>query len=42
MDINLTIDIERIKLMADNSVKDPETIRQISIYDVQNPVEKTF
>ncbi len=36
----ITIDIEKIRKLPNNSVTNAETIRQISLYSLQNPNDK--
>jgi hypothetical protein len=37
---NITIDIESIRKMPNESITDSETIRQIALYSIQNPEDK--
>ena len=36
----ITIDIEEIRKQPNGSVIDPETIRQIAMYSIENPNDK--
>jgi len=36
MDNNIYIDVDEIMKLPDSSIKDPETIRQISMYSIEN------